>query len=387
MVSEGPPPATIWARAAALISSIVAERSRSRRVDAMAAWSRQTDPIANAIRNVNAVRICSGQNMNTVHSYEEGTTTMNDLKPLHVVLGAGGGAGSAIVKALVDAGHRVRAVARSAAADLAERVEWRSTNITSPDGIDRALDGAAVAYMAAQPPYHRWPQEFPAMLDQVIAGCARSGTKLVMVDNLYCYGPGHDVLTAATAHSATDSKGVVRRHMLAAVLAAHQSGKIRAAVGQASDYFGPGAANSALSALAIAPTRGTGKVRWMGSLDQPHSVAYLPDIARAYVTLGTSDAADGSVWILPHGPAVTGRRFLEIVNEQLDTPRRFSVISGNVLRLAAPFHRISRESLGVLYQWTGPWIADDTVFQSAFGPFAPTPLDLAIKSTVDHQEQ
>ena len=53
-----------------------------------------------------------------------------------------------------------------------------------------------------------------------------------------------------------------------------------------------------------------------------------------------------------------------------------------MLRLAAPFHRISRESLGVLYQWTEPWIADSSAFEAAFGPFPTTPLDEAVATTV-----
>jgi len=308
---------------------------------------------------------------------------MTGTNPLHVVIGASGGGGSAIVHALGDSGHSVRAVSRSAPRDLPDSAEWCSADITSTAAIDRVLDGAAVAYMAAQPPYHRWPQEFPAMLERVIDGCARNGVKLVMVDNLYAYGPGHDTLTAGTAHSATDSKGIVRHQLLETILAAHRSGKIRATVGQASDYFGPGADNSGITALAIAPIRGGGKLRWMGSLDQPHSVAFLPDIAQAYVALGTSEAADGALWVLPHGPAVTGRQFLETINSVLDTPRGLSAVSRNMLRVAAPFHRISRESLGVMYQWTQPWIAEDAAFQATFGPFPTTPLDVAVKATVD----
>ena len=172
--------------------------------------------------------------------------------------------------------------------------------------------------------------------------------------------------------------------MFEMVMAAHRSGRIRATIGQASDYFGPRADNSGITALAIAPIARSGSLRWMGSLDQPHSVAYLPDIAKAYVALGTSDSADGRAWVLPHGPAITGEQFLAAVNQQLETPRKTSVVSKGMLRLAAPFHRISRESLGILYQWTQPWIADDAAFQEVLGPFPTTPLEVVVKSTVDY---
>ena len=120
-------------------------------------------------------------------------------------------------------------------------------------------------------------------------------------------------------------------------------------------------------------------MRWMGSLDAPHLVAYLPDVARAYVTLGSSDKADGEIWILPHAPAVSGREFLELVNAQLDEPVKTSLISSTMLRVAAPFHRMSRESLDVLYQWTEPFVVHAGKFQRVFGPLEVTPLDEAIR--------
>ncbi len=307
-------------------------------------------------------------------------TTTNDL---HVVLGASGGAGNAIARSLHDAGLPVRAVNRSGKADLPEGIETMAADITTADGITRAVAGASVVYMAAQPQYHRWPEEFPPMLERVIDGVAAAGAKLVMVDNLYGYGPGAGTMTEDTPERATDRKGAVRREMTETLLAAHRSGKLRVAIGRASDYFGPRADNSGITALAIEPVAGGKTLRWTGTLDVPHAVAYLPDIARAYVTLGTSDKADGEIWLLPHGEPVTGRRFLEAVNATLPQPLKTGVISKTMLRIASPFHKISKESLGVLYQWTGPFVVDDAKFQRVFGPFEVTPLDDAVRTTVD----
>ena len=301
----------------------------------------------------------------------------------HVVLGASGGAGHAIASALNDAGLPTRAVNRSGTIDLDPAIERHASDITNEASVRRAVEGASVVYMAAQPAYDRWSTEFVPMLETVVSATADVGAKLVMVDNLYVYGPGHEVMTEASDHRATDSKGRVRIEMLTMLLAAHARGDLRVAIGQASDYFGPRSDNSAITVLAVAPTSGSGALRWMGSLDVPHSVAYLPDIARAYVTLGTSEAADGRAWILPHGDPVTGRAFLDHVTDALGEDRKTSVVGRGMLRIAAPFHRMSRESLGVLYQWTNPWIVDDSEFQATFGPVRVTPIDTAVKSSVD----
>jgi len=304
------------------------------------------------------------------------------MTELHVVLGSTGGAGNAIARALHGAGLPARTVNRSGRADLPEGIESRAADLTDDGGARHAVQGAAVVYFAAQPPYHRWAQEFPPMLRRVLDAVAEVGAKLVMVDNLYAYGPSPAPLAETTPQRANDRKGAVRRAMTETLLDAHRSGRVRVAIGRASDYLGPRADNSTITALAITPV-GEGKpIRWLGSLDQPHSIGYLPDLARAYITLGTSETADGAIWHLPHSAPVTGREFLAMVNAALPAPVEAGVISPAMLRLAAPFHRISRELLGVLTQWTEPFVVDDGAFRRTFGPFASTPLEEAVSETV-----
>jgi nucleoside-diphosphate-sugar epimerase len=301
---------------------------------------------------------------------------------LHVVLGARGGAGNAIARALHEAGLPVRGVTRGDRADLPGGVGAVAADLATPDGARRAVEGAAVVYLAAQPPYHRWRAELPALVDGVVAAVADQGAKLVMVDNLYAYGPSAMPLTEATPERATDRKGAVRRAVAASILDAHRAGRIRATIGRASDYLGPRADNSTITALAIAPAAAGRPARWLGRLDAPHSVGYLPDLARAYVTLGTSAEADGRVWHLPHADPVTGAAFLALVAASLARPVRRGVVSPAMLRLAAPVHRISRELLGILPQWTAPFVIDDGAFRRAFGPVTLTPLDEAVRTSL-----
>jgi nucleoside-diphosphate-sugar epimerase len=305
---------------------------------------------------------------------------MNDL---HVVLGGSGGAGSAIVRALAATDHQVRAVNRGGNAPAPETVLRMAADITTLDGAAAAVAGASVVYLAAQPPYHRWPQEFPNMLDTVIDAVAEIGAKLVMVDNLYMYGRDATNITEDLPERGGTRKGDVRAEMAATLRRAHDTGRVRVAIGRASDYFGPAADNSGITALAIAPAAAGKTTRWMGRLDRRHSVAYLPDIARAFVTLGDESKADGETWILPHAPAPTGAEFLATVNAVLPTKVKTALVTKTMLRMAAPFHRISRESLEIAYQWTEDFVADDSKYQRVFGPVSATPLEEAVRTTVD----
>lgn len=79
---------------------------------------------------------------------------MNSDDRLHVVLGASGGLGSAVVWQLVRQGKRVRAVSRSAEkVDLGHRIESVRADITDPTQMRMICQGASVIYHCANAPY------------------------------------------------------------------------------------------------------------------------------------------------------------------------------------------------------------------------------------------
>lgn len=296
------------------------------------------------------------------------------------VIGATGGAGRAIAEALVEADLDVVGVDRSGSSPVGRTI---GADITTDDGARAAVVGADTVVMAAQPPYDRWPEEFPPMLDRIVNATAEASAKLVMVDNLYAYGAAVMPISEETPHRATDAKGRVRSEMLRSLLAADGAGRLRVAIGQASDYIGPQPARSTITALAVDPVAaGKGAARWVGSLDEPHAVAFLPDIARAYVTLVTDDRADGRAWVLPHVGAPTGREFIAALATAAGRPIEPKRLPVWMLRLAAPFHQDSRELLGVAHQWTAPWTVDPSAFEATFGRFERTSLDDAVAATL-----
>jgi hypothetical protein len=138
----------------------------------------------------------------------------------HVVLGAAGGTGSAVVRELAARGLRVRAVTRGGTTDTPEGVEQVAADVGTAEGAGRACDGAAVVYHCAQPGYTQWPELFPPMTRAVIDGAAAAGAKLVFADNLYVYGPPDGAMTEETPQRARGKKGRTRIEMADAVLGA-----------------------------------------------------------------------------------------------------------------------------------------------------------------------
>ena len=89
------------------------------------------------------------------------------------------------------------------------------------------------------------------------------------------------------------SKSAMRAEMADALLADHAAGRLRVAIGRASDHFGPGGIRSALGESVFTAALAGKPVRWLGPLDIPHTMSYLPDVARGLHGAARARQADG----------------------------------------------------------------------------------------------
>jgi nucleoside-diphosphate-sugar epimerase len=276
---------------------------------------------------------------------------MNVHDQLHVVLGATGGAGGALVRELAGRGDRVRAVSRKPAADLPEGVEPLAADAADPAQTRKACQDATVVYHCVQPPYHRWAAEFPPLTASIADAAADAGARLVYADNPYTYGPVDGPITEDLPALATTNKGRIRTLMAERLLAAHRQGTLQVAIGRSSDYYGPGGANSFVGDILFGAAAKGNRARWLGRLDVPHSLNYLQDVARALATLGARPEAPGEVWHLPAAEPLTGREFVELIAGAFGRPVKVTATSRLALRIAGVFDPGARETTEMLYQW------------------------------------
>ncbi len=300
------------------------------------------------------------------------------MSELHVVLGATGAVGKAVVAELTARGRRVRAVSRGATGTQGFRAD-----ITTTDGAVAACAGATVVYQCAQPAYARWAAEFTDLTRTVITGVASAGAKLVMADNLYMYGPTGAPMTEDLPYAATNPKGRARAAVADLILAAHRDGRIRATMGRASDYYGPGGVNTAVGPTIFAAAAAGKTARWVGDLDQPHTLSYLPDVAAGLVRLGEHAQADGRAWHLPVGPPVTGRAFLHLVRDAAGGRPAIAGLGRGMQRLVGLFTPIVAELGETWYQRDRAWVVDDSAFRRAFGAGRVTPHAEAVPATLE----
>jgi nucleoside-diphosphate-sugar epimerase len=177
-------------------------------------------------------------------------------------------------------------------------------------------------------------------------------------------------------------KGELRARMASEVMEAHTRGDIQAAALRSSDYFGPGVRGSALGEMVFGNLVNGKKAQIGGSADQPHSFAYIEDVGAAAALLGTRDESSGKIWIAPHAPARTQAEMIVLACQCLGQEARFAVVSPLMMRLAGLFIPGARASVEMMYEFTEPFVADSSRFRTVFG-LAPTPIDVAVRRTVD----
>jgi nucleoside-diphosphate-sugar epimerase len=119
----------------------------------------------------------------------------------------------------------------------------------------------------------------------------------------------------------------------------------------------------------------------MGDPDQPHSYSYTPDVAAALITLATQPGATGSVWHLPISETRTTRHIIDRLYQLAGHRPKSFAAGATTLRLFGLIRPPMREYLNTLYQFTDPWIVDDTMYRTAFGN-PTTPLDDALAVTL-----
>jgi nucleoside-diphosphate-sugar epimerase len=247
----------------------------------------------------------------------------------------------------------------------------------------QASAGAGVIYHAVNVPYMQWPEVLPVVMENLIAAATSAGARLVYGDNLYLYGKVEGPLREDLPIKPAGAKGELRARLADSLLGAHRAGKLEAAIGRASDYYGPGSTNTITSLQVIEPVLKGKKAMWIGGLDAPHSFSYTDDVARGLIVLGERAEADGGVWHIPAGEPLTGRQFIELVCEAAGVEPKYGAYSRGMMRLVSLFSPLVGEVLENLYQFEEPFVLDGGKFEGTFGVFEVTPHREGVGETVE----
>ncbi|MFH8617752.1 NAD-dependent epimerase/dehydratase family protein [Streptomyces sp. NPDC017979] len=303
-----------------------------------------------------------------------------------VVIGFGP-AGAATARLLAEKGHSVRVITRSGRTPE-PGIEHVKANAADGRSLIEAARGATAIHHCAAPPLHRWATEWAPLTAAACAAAEETGAVLVMLGNLYGYGPVGGPMTEELPLAATGTKGRVRARAWEHARSLHEQGRIKAVEVRAGDFFGPTVTDGGHLAGRVMPALLRGKaVSTLGDPNAPHSWTYLPDVAEAMVEVAGEERAWGRAWHCPTQPPLSVREMVDLLAAEAGTsPVAVRGLPPAVLGLGALFSPLLRELKEVRYQFDRPFVVDSRAYEAEFTTRA-TPLEEQVKATVDWWRQ
>lgn len=293
----------------------------------------------------------------------------------HLVVGAGP-VGRHVAQLLAAEGKQVAVATRSGTDTGIAGVEHLSLDASDVDALSSAAEGAPVIYNCANPAdYTTWQKFWPPLAASFLGAAERSGAVYAITGNLYPYGPVDVPMHEGLPDAATDHKGRLRASMWAEAKALHEAGRIRAVEVRGSDYVGTGVGDNGHVTRQIPGALKGKRSMVIGRKDQPHTFTDVLDTARLLIASAADEASFGRTWHVPSNPPRTQEQAINDVLASVGKPPvKVSAIPKPIFSATALVVPLVRELNQLSYQWTKPYILDDSAARAHFD-MEPTPWD------------
>lgn len=301
----------------------------------------------------------------------------------HMVLGASGAVGSAVVNELLKAKRRVIALERNHGVSGVETI---SADLYDRVATLEAIRQASYVYLCVGLPYKTdvWQRQWPIIVRNVLEACETSKAKLIFFDNVDMYGPPplpvpFDELTGQCP---VGQKAKVRKQLAHMVLQAHEDGRVKALIARSANFFGPGMLNSPIYTGFIENMIHEKRPIFLGATTVPHTYAYTQDNARAMIRLALDDTTYGEVWHLPVSQPITAQELAGFVNQALGSEYRLVGIPKFARKILGKSIPIVGEVEEMMHHFDNPYIMSWDKFHRKYPDFTTTNLSEAIHDTV-----
>ena len=302
---------------------------------------------------------------------------------LHLVLGAAGVSGLAVLEELKKRGLKSRAVIRQKSLEGYECVR---ADLLDSHQAEVVIREATHVYVCVGITYSTsvWEREWPILIQNVVRACEISESKLIFLDNIYMYGPSPLLVPFDETHSRSPSskKGKVRKEVANIVWNAMTHNRIKAIIGRAADFYGPKVKNSALYPAFIENFLLNKTPQSIAPLRVRHTYAYVPDLGRALVDLSQEESCYGDIWHLPVGDPITIEELSILLNKILSTDLKVSHLPTFMRKILSLFISPLGELDEMMYQFNSDYVMSFEKFKKKFPKFRTTGYEEGLKATI-----
>ena len=310
-------------------------------------------------------------------------------KPVALILGATGGVGGAVARALLARGYHIRALHRDPSRLPEKRTdyEWLKGDAMRREDVEKAAQGAELIFHGVNPPgYQNWKSLAPAMLENTIAAARMSRARILFPATIYNFG--RDVFPSPREDSpqnATTRKGRIRIAMERRLREAADGGT-QVILVRAGDFFGGDAAGNSWFGQVVKPHAPLIRITNPGRKGVGHQWAYLPDLAETFAALN-----DRAGQLPPFANFhfegfydADGMQMGQAIRRVAGDPKlKIARFPWFVVPLLAPFVTLMRELLEVRYLWKEPLHMTSEKLVSVLGHEPRTPLESALGQALE----
>ena len=303
---------------------------------------------------------------------------------LALVLGATGGVGGEVARALLLRGWRVRALVRSGECNIAGVESVKGDAMVQADVV-AAAQGAALIVHAVNPPgYRNWGTLVLPMLENTIAAAAASGARILLPGTIYNYGPDGELsLRESTPQQPNSRKGAIRVQMEERLRVAAAEG-VRVLIVRAGDFFGPRSGNNWFSQGLVQPGKPVSSIWYPGRTGVGHAWAYLPDLADTMARLVEQEDKLGKfecVHFRGHWDA-DGTQMIKAIRSAAGGKVAVRALPWWAIKLVSPLVPMFREMAEMRYLWRVPFQLDNAKLLRLLGNETQTPWAQAVEGAL-----
>ena len=297
------------------------------------------------------------------------------------ILGANGRLANESMKAFHKAGYNVIAVTRDGELrEGAEGIESRTADAMNAEQLIAATKGADFIFNGLNPLYTKWETMAIPLANNVLLAAKTHGAVHLFPGNVYNYGKNIPAYCdEATPFNTDTKKGRIRVEM--EQLFANET-VVKTVILRAGDFYG-GTGTGSWFDLSIVSKLEKWVFTYPGDLDIIHAWAYLPDLAKAFVSVAEqADSLEMHSQFMFEGHALTGREMESYIEEAVGRDLKTTGVPWWLLKALGLVVPMLREVCEVAYLWEKPHRLDGAKLAQTVASLHTTAPDQAIKAAI-----